>query len=143
MQKETNPFTTKVFCAECGSAFGRKNWTTSRGKLKVWECNNRYRIKSQIGCQNNHINEEMLETIFLRAIEELKDNKNLLFERWKRIQEEGNLLEQMYGDRLKHLMSQENLEFNGEVMCQILDHIKLTIDGSITIVFFEENEVTL
>jgi len=38
---------------------------------------------------------------------------------------------------------QENLEFNGEVMCQILDHIKLTIDGSITIVFLEENEVTL
>jgi len=85
----------------------------------------------------------MLETIFLRVIEELKDNKNLLFERWKRLQEEGNLLEQMYGDRLKHLMSQENLEFNGEVMCQILDHIKLTIDGSITIVFLEENEVTL
>ena len=143
MQKENNPFTTKVFCAECGSAFGRKNWTTSRGKRKVWQCNNRYRIKGQIGCQNNHIDEEMLETIFLRAIEELKDNKNLLFERWKRLQEEGNLLEQMYGDRLKHLMSQENLEFNGEVMCQVLDHIKLTIDGSITIVFLEETEVTL
>ena len=29
MQKENNPFTTKVFCAECGSAFGRKNWTKS------------------------------------------------------------------------------------------------------------------
>ncbi|TKD53543.1 recombinase family protein [Streptococcus mitis] len=143
MQKENNPFTTKVFCAECASAFGRKNWTTSRGKRKVWECNNLYRIKGQIGCQNNHIDEEMLETIFLRAIEELKDNKNLLFERWKRLQEEGNLLEQMYGDRLKHLMSQENLEFNGEVMCQVLDHIKLTIDGSITIVFLEETEVTL
>ena len=143
MQKENNPFTTKVFCAECGSAFGRKNWTKSWGKRKVWECNNRYRIKGQIGCQNNHIDEEMLETIFLRAIEELKDNKNLLFERWKRLQKEGNLLEQMYGDRLKHLMSQENLEFNGEVMCQVLDHIKLTIDSSITIVFLEETEVTL
>ena len=53
MQKENNPFTTKVFCAECGSAFGRKNWTTSRGKRKVWQCNNRYRIKGQIGCLNN------------------------------------------------------------------------------------------
>ena len=29
MQKENNPFTTKVFCAECASAFGRKNWTKS------------------------------------------------------------------------------------------------------------------
>ena len=24
MQRENNPFTTKVFCAECGSAFGKK-----------------------------------------------------------------------------------------------------------------------
>ncbi len=29
MQNDDNPFTTKVFCVECGSAFGRKNWTTS------------------------------------------------------------------------------------------------------------------
>ncbi|WP_432654177.1 recombinase zinc beta ribbon domain-containing protein [Streptococcus oralis] len=29
-----------MFCSECGSAFGRKNWTTSRGKRKVWQCNN-------------------------------------------------------------------------------------------------------
>ena len=57
MQNEDNPFTTKVFCAECGSAFGRKNWTTSRGKRKVWQCNNRYKVKGQIGCQNNHIAE--------------------------------------------------------------------------------------
>ncbi|WP_420889922.1 recombinase zinc beta ribbon domain-containing protein [Granulicatella adiacens] len=42
-----------IYCSECGSAFGRKNWTTSRGKRKVWQCNNRYRIKGQIGCLNN------------------------------------------------------------------------------------------
>ena len=58
MQNKDNPFTSKVFCAECGSAFGRKNWTTSRGKRKVWQCNNRYKVKGLIGCQNNHIDEE-------------------------------------------------------------------------------------
>lgn len=50
MQNKDNPFTSKVFCAECGSAFGRKNWTTSRGKRKVWQCNNRYKVKGLIGC---------------------------------------------------------------------------------------------
>ncbi|WP_414260468.1 MULTISPECIES: recombinase zinc beta ribbon domain-containing protein [Streptococcus] len=55
-----NPFTTEVFCAECGSAFGRKNWTTSRGKRKVRLCNNRYRNKGQVGWLNNHIDEEIL-----------------------------------------------------------------------------------
>ena len=68
MQKENNPFTTKVFCAVCGLAFGRKNGTTSRGKRKVWQCNNRYRIKGQVGCLNNHIYDEMLEKAFMKAV---------------------------------------------------------------------------
>lgn len=50
-----------MFCADCGSAFGRKNWTTSRGKRKVWLCNNRYRNKGQVGCQNNRIDEVMVK----------------------------------------------------------------------------------
>ena len=69
IQNDDNPFTTKVFCKACGSAFGRKNWTTSRGKRKVWQCNNRYRVKGQIGCQNNHIDEETLEKAVVMAVE--------------------------------------------------------------------------
>lgn len=42
MQKADNPFTTKVICSECGSAYGRKNWTFSKGVRKVWQCNNIY-----------------------------------------------------------------------------------------------------
>ncbi|WP_423217413.1 recombinase zinc beta ribbon domain-containing protein [Streptococcus equinus] len=45
MQNKGNPFATKVFCAECGSAFGRKNWTTSRRKRNVLQCSNRYKVK--------------------------------------------------------------------------------------------------
>ncbi len=60
MQKGNNPLITKVFCAECGSVFGRKNWMISLGKRKFWQCNNLYRIKGQIGCLNNHIDEEIL-----------------------------------------------------------------------------------
>lgn len=78
MQKENNPFTTKVFCAECGSVFGRKNWTTIRGKRKVWQCNNRCKVKGQIGCQNNHIDEEILEKAVFIAVELLSENVDLL-----------------------------------------------------------------
>ena len=69
MQNVDTPFTSKVFCAACGSAFGRKNWTTRRGKRKVWQCNNRYRVKGQTGCQNNHIDEETLEKAVVIAVE--------------------------------------------------------------------------
>ncbi|WP_233340777.1 recombinase family protein [Streptococcus sp. 121] len=36
VQNDDNPFTTKVFCAECRSSFGRKNWIISRGKRNIW-----------------------------------------------------------------------------------------------------------
>ena len=82
MQNEDNTFTTKVFCAECASAFGRKNWTTSRGKRKVWQCNNRYKVKGQIGFQNNHIDEETLEKAFMKAVELLQENRNDVLDKW-------------------------------------------------------------
>lgn len=81
--------------------------------------------------------------IFLRAVEELQDNKNLLMAKWKRLHEEGDLLGQMYGDRLQQLIAHESLEFDAEVMCQVLNHIELAIDGSIKIVFLDGTEVTL
>ena len=93
MQNMDNPFTTKVFCAECGSAFGRKNWTSSRRKRKVWQCNNRYKVKGQIGCQNNHIDEELLEKAVVMAVELLSENIDLLHGKWKKILEENRPLE--------------------------------------------------
>lgn len=83
MQNDDNPFTTKVFCAECGSAFGRKNWTTSRGKRKVWQCNNRYRIKGVEGCYSSHLDEATLEQIFIKALELLSENIDLLDGKWE------------------------------------------------------------
>ena len=75
IQCEQNPFTCKVFCKECGGLFGRKNWTTSRGKRPVWQCNNRYKVKGVQGCTNRHIDEETLQQAFLRAIEFLQETR--------------------------------------------------------------------
>lgn len=71
-EKKTNSLQKKEFCVDCGSAFGRKNWTRSRDKRKVWLCNNRYRNKGQVGCLNNHIDEEMLEKAFMISVNILK-----------------------------------------------------------------------
>ena len=42
----------------------------------MWQCNNRYRIKGQVGCLNNHIDEEMLEKAVMMAVSILKDKVN-------------------------------------------------------------------
>ena len=143
MQNDDNPFTTKVFCAECGSAFGRKNWTTSRGKRKVWQCNNRYRVKGQIGCQNNHIDEETLEKAVVMAVELLSENEDLLHGKWNKILEENRPLEKHYCRKLAEMINKPSWEFDSYEMCQALDSITIVEDGQITVRFLEGTEVDL
>ena len=143
MQNDDNPFTTKVFCAECGSAFGRKNWTTSRGKRKVWQCNNRYRVKGQIGCLNNHIDEETLEKAVVMAVELLSENVDLLHGKWNKILEENRPLEKHYCTKLAEMIHKPSWEFDSYEMCQVLDSVTIAEDGQISVIFLEGTEVDL
>ncbi|MCO8238510.1 recombinase family protein [Streptococcus suis] len=143
MQNDDNPFTTKVFCKECGSAFGRKNWTTSRGKRKVWQCNNRYRIKGVEGCYSSHLDEATLEQIFLKALELLSENIDLLDGKWEKILAENRLLDKHYSMALSDLLRQEQIDFNPSDMCRVLDHIRIGLDGEITVCLLEGTEVDL
>lgn len=143
MQNDDNPFTTKVFCAECGSAFGRKNWTSSRGKRKIWQCNNRYRVKGQIGCQNNHIDEETLEKAVVMAVELLSENVDLLHGKWNKILEENRSLEKHYSTKLAEMINKPSWEFDSYEMCQALDSITISEDGQISVKFLEGTEVDL
>ncbi len=141
MQKENNPFTTKVFCAECGSAFGRKNWTTSRGKRKVWQCNNRYRIKGQIGCLNNHIDEEMLEKAFMKAVGLLQEHRSDVVAKWQKLEQGANLLHKHYAKQMYQILDLD--KFDGVIMNQVLDHISISEAGQIVVTFLEGTEVNL
>lgn len=142
IQCDHNPFTCKVFCKECGGLFGRKNWTTSRGKRPVWQCNNRYKVKGIQGCTNRHIDEETLQKAFLKAIEVLRENKGKLEEKWANFSEEQKL-EKCYATQLKILLDSEREVFEGRKMCQVLEKVTLGDDGSITIKFLEGTEVNL
>ncbi|WP_394949642.1 zinc ribbon domain-containing protein [Streptococcus alactolyticus] len=141
-KSDSRVFTCKVFCKECGGLFGRKNWTTSRGKRPVWQCNNRYKVKGIQGCTNRHIDEETLQQAFLRAIEFLRKNKEKLQEKWANFSEEQKL-EKYYATQLKILLDSEREVFEGRKMCQVLEKVTLGDDGSITIKFLEGTEVNL
>ncbi|WP_444474496.1 recombinase family protein [Streptococcus sanguinis] len=142
IQCEQNPFTCKVFCEECGGLFGRKNWTTSRGKRPVWQCNNRYKVKGIQGCTNRHIDEETLQQAFFRAVEVLRENKENLQEKWTNFSEEQKL-EKYHAAQLKELLDSEQEAFDGRKMCRVLEKIMLGEDGSITVKFLEGTEVNL
>ena len=102
-------FTIMIFCSECGSAFGRKNWSTSQGKRKVWQCNNQYRIKGQIGCLNNHIDEEMLEKAVMKAVWLFQEHRSDVVFKWQKLEQVATLLHKHYAKQMYQILDLENL----------------------------------
>lgn len=82
---DDNPFTGRVICGNCGSAFGRKTWNSTDEKLKrrVWQCNRKYENKGEVGCKNKHIDEEVLYKTFVSCFNALVENKEHFIEKWK------------------------------------------------------------
>jgi hypothetical protein len=62
---ESNPFAGKVICGTCNQSFTRKGWKTGEIYRKVWQCQERYRVKGVQGCTNRHIDEAILKQAYL------------------------------------------------------------------------------
>ena len=121
----------------------KKNWTRSRGKRKACLCNNRYSNKGQVGCQNNHIDEGMLEKAFMMSVSILKENRELLQSKWNKLIENDSRLKQYYSNRPRDIVSRKKWNFNGGEMCLILDGITISEKGEISVEFLEGTEVNL
>ncbi|WP_458863905.1 recombinase family protein [Streptococcus suis] len=138
---ESNPFSSKVFCGVCGSAFARKHWTTTQGKRAVWQCSSRYKKKGVLGCTNSHIDEETLQKAYLMAMHELSVHGQECEMKWQKSIKIGTPLE-----RYKALLLQEALgdncnEFNPEWMVGLLE--KIDVGKVVLVRFVDGTEVTL
>ncbi|MGT2811765.1 hypothetical protein [Streptococcus minor] len=100
-------------------------------------------MKGKIGYHNNHIDEETLELAVVKAIEMLSDNVDLLHSKWEEILAENRLLDKHYSMALSDLLRQEQTDFNHSDMCRVLDHVRIGLDGEITVCFLEGTEVAL
>lgn len=89
---EINPFSGQVVCGTCGRVFVRKGWKTGGEYRKVWQCQERYKVKGKQGCTNRHIDEDVLMEAFELAWKELIDKRGELKNKWETEAEFGNSL---------------------------------------------------
>jgi hypothetical protein len=71
-------FSGRVFCGECGAAFGSKIWqSNSKYRRTVWQCNTKYERGKRGGsrCTAPHVSEEALQTAFVAAFNQLLGGK--------------------------------------------------------------------
>ena len=75
----SSPFSGRVICGDCGTAYGSKVWHSNDPYRKViWQCNAKFKNKEK--CRTPHVTEERLKDGFLEALSILHENRDALLD---------------------------------------------------------------
>ena len=109
-------FSSKVKCGQCGSWYGAKVWhSTDKYRRTIYRCNDKFKHH----CKTPHLTEEEIKDIFVKAVNQLIENKadvlnciTLLKERLtntENLEEERDALEldlNMLADQVQQLIAE-------------------------------------
>ena len=140
---EKNFFAGKVVCGTCNQAFTRKGWKSKNSYRKVWQCQERYKVKGVQGCTNRHIDEVILIDAFILCWNALLDNREELKKKWETTAEFGNPLEQYRAVQFADMTegAKHIKEIDTDFILRTLDHIKVYETGKIIIRFMDGTEM--
>jgi len=140
---ERNFFAGTVVCGTCNQAFTRKGWKSKNQYRKVWQCQERYKVKGVQGCTNRHIDEAILIEAFILSWNALLDNREELKKKWETTAEFGNPLEQYRAVQFADMTegAKHIKEVDTEFILRTLDHIKVYETGSLIIRFMDGTEM--
>ncbi|MFW0185078.1 recombinase family protein [Rothia sp. CCM 9418] len=62
-------FSSRLKCADCGSWYGRKTWSSTTNKHTVWHCNNKHTAPKT--CTTPTLRDHQIKTAFLAALSRL------------------------------------------------------------------------
>ena len=130
---ESNPFASKIICGDCNKVFAQKGWRSSTGvDRKVWQCNERCKVKGVLECANRHVEEETLIKAYLMAWNTLVENRADFMEQWTEQLQSENLLEGYRAEKfIEYTDGAEPLtEMDTDFMLKTLNHIKVFEDGT-------------
>lgn len=140
---EKNLFAGKVVCGTCNQAFTRKGWKSKNSYRKVWQCQERYKVKGVQGCTNRHIDEAILIDAFILSWNALLDNREELRKKWETTAEFGNPLEQYRAVQFADITEDAKhiKEIDTDFILRTLDHIKVYETGRIIIRFMDGTDI--
>lgn len=80
---DTQPFSNRVFCGECGNVYWRRTLTRLNGSIKVWMCGKRYQQKGVRGCNSESLKEADLHRAFIMAWNAILENRTEFLPKWE------------------------------------------------------------
>ena len=82
-----NPFSAKIVCGDCGGFYGSKVWhSTDKYRRVIWQCNGKFKGKDR--CVTPHLYEDDIKRLFLRAVAQLTEDREVLLETCRMIHDE-------------------------------------------------------
>ena len=77
-------FSGRIICGDCGAPYIEKVWhSTSQYKRRIWQCSRKF--KNEERCRTPHLYEDDVKTAFVRAMNEMVENKDDLLSEYKQI----------------------------------------------------------
>ena len=74
-----SPFSAKIVCGDCGEYYGPKVWhSTDKYRRVIWQCNGKF--KGEHRCSTPHLYEEDIKRLFLQAVADLTEAREVLME---------------------------------------------------------------
>jgi len=89
---DTQPFSNRVFCGECGNVYWRRTLTRLNGSIKVWMCGKRYQQKGVRGCNSESLKEADLHHAFIMAWNAILENRAEFLPKWEEQSQSDNPL---------------------------------------------------
>lgn len=112
LRRSSSCFSGKIICGECGGFYGNKTWhSNSKYRKVVWRCNHKYNNNEK--CKTPHIYEDKLKELFVKAFNEVIENKDDILRDYKEIIE-------TLGDTSKLEKEKLQLENEAEVLVELL-----------------------
>ena len=112
LRRSSSCFSGKIICGECGSFYGNKTWhSNSKYRKVVWRCNHKYDNNEK--CKTPHIHEDKLKELFIKAFNELVEDKDEILRDYEEIIA-------MLGDTSKLEKEKLQLENEAEVLIELL-----------------------
>ncbi len=102
----------RIFCEECGSAYGLKVWhSNDKGRKLVWQCNNKYKNKDNF-CSTPHIDDKRVKEMFIDVFNQVFKAKASLINDFELVKDK--LFTPINQEALKDL--QQELEIVSELI---------------------------
>ena len=135
-----SPYTSKLFCGECGCGFNRHVWS-GRG-VCIWQCRDSAHAKGG-SCHARRVEERVLDRAFVISWNSIVQNREKHMAKWEKEIQEGNPLSRLRAKQMIDLTAEGPITKHiPELTRMVLESITVNAE-TITVRFLDGSNINV